>query len=1136
MIDRLPEVASTLLVMAGLGWAVLITTALSFGFRGGRWPMPGPAATFGVPIGLLATGFWIADTRYGWWVLAATAAVLGLGMAARSRFAGPARAGRLTGQDRAVVAAVLATVTAAAVLTELGALMAIRLVVKPDPADSFTAALRAGPLLNGLRALGLPLFGVAVVAALAFVVRRAAGSRLRGAGRAAWSIAIRDGIRSDGPDPGHLRRAQIVLLVAVVVLFGAPLLPFAGGGTGGAALTFGWVATPEFGKLVFLALVALLVAPAGHWFDINRGRFGRPLKSRRYALYPLGAFCLVAILSGLRHDFGTVVSVLAATVGVTWAATRFTMLGKPNAGVGGLFGRTLRRLRKSLRAYRPFLGFGAILLIVTLLVAVFFTNYAGERTTIWADPWQYRWDSGCVRVDAAPAVPDGWQGCQRAAAADAESGRSQVARALSAVADGGLLGRGLADTTSSFVPAASTDFVLVVIWHKLGAVSVLLAAALTMLLGLGLTRAARRPVIPLGAGPTPVELFAAGLGAMIAGQFLFVFAAGVNVLPHSGVPAPLLSRGGQANLAILIGLLAVLAAGRALPGTSGGTWTPEPVRSPSAGRLGLLVPSAMCLAVVCVVTTVPYAAPLGGGWHPAVYATGRPLCPARQPQPESMLSPRPEPRDCSTDRLAHQRTQIEIRFGDRPGLLQQRPAGTWSVLDDPGLGGLVLADLAGLLRLGSGAGVLELTGDPFGAVLDGTAGTGLAGRLVPPGARNSADGWLSLNLDPRLQHATAVAMRSGGPGGEPPLVGGAVVIDAQDGRVLAAVTTPAEPARPVVIRDPVAERAAVVDYEQAHRGCVPGPPAAPPGSCWTWSIQRPAPGLDHTGEAELRRYVGGDPNVTLPDPQVNRALGGRHNLGEITMVLVAAAYLGQPGKTAGDEVPAAGCPGAVDGRLSLAHALATACAAALGAVAQDVGWSRIAAQAQRFGIALGDCSATPAWLVHPLTGGAGTCVPPDAPYSAAPGLTVGSTGVVGTPLGVATMMASIANGGVTVQPSLVGALARPASGLAETVPAGRPDRALPAGAATDLAAALHGVMRADDGEREVWLATGTYEVPAGSGPQPRPFADRYTWLAGFLRTAQGRPVAFATVVECRDDGGARRAQLVLDAISRTIGR
>ncbi|GAB3853700.1 penicillin-binding protein 2 [Dactylosporangium cerinum] len=557
---------------------------------------------------------------------------------------------------------------------------------------------------------------------------------------------------------------------------------------------------------------------------------------------------------------------------------------------------------------------------------------------------------------------------------------------------------------------------------------------------------------------------------------------------------------------------------------------------PSAGRLGLLTPLAICLAVATVVTLVPYVAPLGGGWHPASYGAHRPLCPPRQPRPESMTSPRPEPGECSTDRLAHQRTRVEVRFGDRRGLVQQRPAGTWSVVDDPELGGLTVADVAGLLRFGTGAGVLELTVDPFGAVLDGTAGTTLTGRVAPPGGRATADGWLGLNLDPKLQHATAEAMRSTGSGGELPLVGGTVVIDAQDGRVLAAVTTPAEPAGPVVARDAVAERAAVVDYEQSHRGCVAGPPGAPPGSCWTRSMQRPAAGPGEQSLVELRRYVGGDPAVALPDPQVNRALGGRHNLGEVAMVLVAAAYLHEPGNTAGDEVPSVGCPAAVEGRFTLAQALATSCSAALGAVAQDLGWSRVAAQAQRFGIALGDCSATPAWLVHPLVGGAGTCVPPDAPFGATAAMAAGSTGIVGTPLGVATMMASIANDGVTVQPSLVATLARPASGLPETVPLGRPDRALPSAAATELAAGLRGVMRTGDGEREVWLTTGTYELPARAGPQPRPFADRYTWLAGFLRTAEGRPVAFATVLECRDDAGSRRAQLVLDAISRTIGR
>ena len=65
---------------------------------------------------------------------------------------------------RPSVAAALAVVTAGGVLVEFGALLTVRLVVKPDPAESFTAALDADPLVNGLRAIGLPLIGVGGIA------------------------------------------------------------------------------------------------------------------------------------------------------------------------------------------------------------------------------------------------------------------------------------------------------------------------------------------------------------------------------------------------------------------------------------------------------------------------------------------------------------------------------------------------------------------------------------------------------------------------------------------------------------------------------------------------------------------------------------------------------------------------------------------------------------------------------------------------------------------------------------------------------------------------------------------------------------------------------------------------------------
>ncbi|GAA3456970.1 FtsW/RodA/SpoVE family cell cycle protein [Dactylosporangium matsuzakiense] len=1206
MIDVVP----TVLVWAGLFWAAAFAGLLVFrGDSSAPWRLTGlvaPVAAYVGPIALIATGFVLAGIdAYTWWVVGVSAGVAALCHLANVRFvAGPFRA-----DERPPVAAALAVIVTAGALLELGSMLAIRLVIRPDPQDTLLSGLHQGPVMEALRALGVPLLGVVGLVFVARFLR----PRVR---LATWlTDESRLGAATWPHQRGLIKPARLPWVAAggLFVLFALPALG------SGDRLTVAGVATPEFGKLLLLLALTILAT-----FDSYEVAAPTAV-GRRWVRYPALLFLVAALASGLRHDFGTAVSLLAATIGIAWSTARFGMDRLPDTTGGGALATQRRGLGRTLKLFGPFSLFVGMLLIVVGFVGAFQTDYVGERGKVWQDPWAYRWDSGCVLVDptlaapigpavqataiavrgsgatspaagpsaapgptaspSGPAAPEGWSRCQRAKGADDESRRSQLARALSAVADGGLWGRGLQDRSSSVIPAGSTDFVLVVIWHKLGAVAVLATALLTVLLGVALPMAARMPGDRAGEGrgPTAAELFAAGLGTMIVGQFLFVLAATVNVIPHSGVPAPLLSRGGQANLVLLIGLVVVLssaAAARrdAAGGASAWGTARGPVGPPGRYRgrppswLGALLSLMVTVAILTATTLLPYWAwmPVDGG-GPRAYGEGRPACSARSDRRDGQTGARPRPADCSTDRLAYRRTVIEVRFGDRRGLRQMRPAGTWRVVGDTALGGLTGDDLAGLLRVGGGPdGTLERA---YADIVYGSTGIRLSDRLGPHHADDDtdpADGGLELTIDPALQHELGVTLRAERPAGAAdPLPAGAVVLDVATGHVLAGVSAPPPP--PPGERDGDQDRKTVADFQDAvpkygpigQDGSLDGKKADPACAqrpaedpCWRWSIRPDAQLLSPQGEAVLRRYVGGDPALTLPDPSVDRAFGHGYSLGATVLLIVAGAYLAQPGHTATQRLatPATMTAGSVpvhnpptchpdpDGKLALGKALAGGCATTFVTIAKSMVWTQIVDQARRFGLTASNCREAHAVLTDLNTSTAGTCVPGDAAdvdVAIAEAL-AGRTDFAGTPLGVAAMLAAVGADGIRVQPTLVASTTSPVTGATLGAPAAQRNAALDGRVAQQLGGALQ--QAAVDGSaagaraaagRDVWALGATVAVKAPAAGQ---FATQTVWLAGYVETARYGRVAVAVAVECRDPAaGAERARTVLSTVIRIGG-
>jgi cell division protein FtsW (lipid II flippase) len=1140
----------TLVVLAGLLWGV--GGACRWMLRPvvvrGRGLRDWPALAVTVPQILIGLPFLIAGAPYALWVPAVVAAVVGLGRS------GLRLGGRLSadGRVRTVAGPVLAVLAVSTLLLELGALLVVRLAVAPDPRGTFTSGFAPEALGRAWSALGQPALAIAVVLGLIVWLgrtTRSVGVRARrGVGWAA---------RTDSLEQIHSASLTVALAGVVVLPFVLPLFF----GSGSAALTAGPVATPEYGKLLLLGALAFVVARDSFrfravsvldtWRDIRAGAGGlwrwpalRALyRAGRFLGLPLALFALVAVASGLRHDFGTIVPAALMTTAVTWAATRRNV-EQDRGGESGRAGLAIRMLS----AYRIFIALGVLFIVAG--VSLFSTDYVGERGRVWNDPWAYRWDAACMVVDrpeeSGLLIPDGQVPCRRSLAADVESERSQVARAIAATADGGLWGRGLRDTAAGAVTAGTTDFVLAVVWNKLGGLVVIAVGLLVVLLGAGLVRANAPP--PGYERPPVAMLFGAGLGAMIVGQFLFVLAATANLVPHTGIPAPLLSRGGQSTLTVVLGIILTLLVARASAGPAAGyatAWPGRPARpgeaatpggpawrGEAAGAGGKAWPGGTArpdatanpggpqrkgatarqpemaggpprtatsiaavgtvLAIVAGLTALPYSAPrLGSLRPPTVYDPHRPTCSARTADRAGLTSPAPDPAACSTDLIARLRTRVDLRFGDRPGFVLDRAGDGWTPAPGSEAAGLTPADLTGLIRIGDGPpGVVERS---YPAVVSGTAGPSVRDRFLPAPRGGRTDGEVRLTLDPRLQRAAAEALRSGAPAG-------VVVLDASTGDVLVSASTPVPAGSgPPAAPDPAAVRRFAARHDHYVRPLPDGrladdrpDPWCPRRSrdgfgqqaCWRWShTARPKPAAD-------------------PDALVNRGVGRRYGLGSAFDVVVAAAYLDSD--AAGDPPPVGDCSGT-----TVPEALAASCHDTFVALMDRLGWPVVAAQAQRLGLRAGDCPTTDPWPTGRLVGIASSCVPGDEKNGEEePG--GGEAGIAGTPLALAVVMAAVANGGRAVHPRLISSVTDPATGRTTTVAPAPPEPALTAGTSRDLRRAL------TDG------STGR------SG-------DRTTWASGFLDTPRG-PLGYAVVVEAaaaeRGDGRARE---LARAISSAIG-
>lgn len=172
------------------------------------------------------------------------------------------------------------------------------------------------------------------------------------------------------------------------------------------------------------------------------------------------------------------------------------------------------------------IGFGAAIFVVIIdpdiLTAL--AHYAGDRVTVWMDPFS-----------------------------DPQGKGFQTVQSLYAIASGGLKGTGIGGSRQKYLylPEPYNDFIFAVICEETGFLGATIVICLfAMLVWRGFAIAARCPE-KFG------SLVAAGLSTQVGIQTLLNIAVVTNTLPNTGISLPFFSYGGT-SLVMLLGEMGII--------------------------------------------------------------------------------------------------------------------------------------------------------------------------------------------------------------------------------------------------------------------------------------------------------------------------------------------------------------------------------------------------------------------------------------------------------------------------------------------------------------------------------------------------------------------------------------------------
>jgi cell division protein FtsW len=286
-----------------------------------------------------------------------------------------------------------------------------------------------------------------------------------------------------------------------------------------------------------LALQLLVFTPLGfgyggnrNWIKIGESFTAQPSEMLKLALIVWVAYILTS-KAGLLHDWRHVLIPIAPVAGI---------------GIGlVLLGNDLGT---------------AIIMLAIVLGALFF---AGVKLRFLLTPVAVVALLGVIIAFASSSRSDrinAWlDGCS--SERDYLTLCWQQTHGTWALASGGIFGVGLGNSKAkwSWLPEADNDYIFAIIGEELGLIGAVVVLLLFIVLAFGFIRIIR-------SNPDPfARVVTAGVGIWIVAQALVNIAVVLGVLPVLGVPLPLISAGGSALIATLLGIGVVLSFARERP-------------------------------------------------------------------------------------------------------------------------------------------------------------------------------------------------------------------------------------------------------------------------------------------------------------------------------------------------------------------------------------------------------------------------------------------------------------------------------------------------------------------------------------------------------------------------------------------
>jgi cell division protein FtsW (lipid II flippase) len=207
---------------------------------------------------------------------------------------------------------------------------------------------------------------------------------------------------------------------------------------------------------------------------------------------------------------------------LAWGASLVVMTAERDLGSSLLFFTLFVTMLWVATGQARYLGLGLGLFSAGAFFAYTTFTHVQTRVRVWLDPWSRAAEEGFQLVQAAYAM-----------------------------GSGGLAGTGPGLGAPGRIPAASTDFIFVVVAEELGLLgAAAVLASFALMVGAGLRIAVR--------SDQPFEkLLAAGLTTIIAVQSFIIVGGVTRLVPLTGVTLPFMSYGGSSLLANYI-LLALL--------------------------------------------------------------------------------------------------------------------------------------------------------------------------------------------------------------------------------------------------------------------------------------------------------------------------------------------------------------------------------------------------------------------------------------------------------------------------------------------------------------------------------------------------------------------------------------------------